>query len=58
LVHSFVKLRVIISEEDVFVGRVDVLYVGLLEDRFRFPIVREDGNNFEVVTNESSLARR
>jgi len=58
LVHSSVKLRIIITEDDAFVGRVDVLYVGLLEDRIRFPIERNDGNNFEVVTEEGSLAQR
>lgn len=43
LVDSFVKLRVIITEEDVFVSWIDVVFdVSMLEDWLRFPTERND----------------
>ena len=45
-------LRVVVTEDDILVGRVDVGYVSLLEDRLGFPFEGEDGNDFEVATYE------
>ena len=51
-------MRVVVAEEDVLVGRVDVGDVSLLEDRLGFPSERDDGYDFEIVSDERGLTRR
>ena len=51
-------LRVVVTEDDILVGRVDVGYLGLLEDRLGFPVEGEDGNDFEVATYEGGRTWR
>ena len=52
LVDCLVMLRVVVTEDDILVGRVDVGYVSLLEDRLGFPFEGEDGNDFEIAPYE------
>jgi hypothetical protein len=52
LVDSFVQLGVIAAKENIFVGGIDVLDIGLLEDCFRFPSERYDREDLEVATDE------
>ena len=58
MVDSCVWLGVVIPEKDVFIGRIDVGDVRLLEDLLRFPIEGNDGDYFVVVANERSGAGR
>jgi hypothetical protein len=52
LVDGFVQLGIIATEKDVFVGRIDVLDVGLLEDCFGLPSKRNEGDDLEVAADE------
>jgi len=52
LVERLVSLRVVVTQDDILVGWVDVGDVSLLEDRLGFPFEGEDGNDFEVATYE------
>ena len=58
LVDSFVRVGIIITEEDVFVSGIDVLYIGLLEDSFMLPSKRDEGDDLEVATDEGVGTRR
>jgi len=48
LVDGFAQLGIIATKEDVFVGEIDVLHIGLLEDCFRLPSERYKGDDLEV----------
>ena len=52
LVDGFVQLGIIAPEKDVFVGWIDVLDVGLLEDCFGLPSKRNEGDDLEVAADE------
>ena len=58
MVNGFVQLGIIATKKDVFVGGVDVLDVGLLEDCFRFPSERYEGDDLEVAADERTGTRR
>jgi hypothetical protein len=52
LVDGVVQLGIVATKEDVFVGWIDVLDVGLLENCFRLPSERYEGDDLEVATDE------
>jgi hypothetical protein len=52
LVNGVVQLGIVATKEDVFVGWIDVLNVGLLENCFRLPSERYEGDDLEVATDE------
>ena len=52
LVDSVVRLGVVTTEEDIVVGGIDGLDVGLLEDFFGIPSERYEGDDLEVATDE------
>ena len=52
LIDGFVQLGIIATKKDVFVGGVDVLNVGLLEDCFGLPSKRYEGDDLEVAADE------
>ena len=58
LVDGFVQLGIIAKKKDVFVGGIDVLNIGLLEDCFRLPSKRYEGDDLEVATDEGIGTRR
>ena len=47
-------LRIIVTTNDVVIGWVDVGNISLLENRLEFPSEGDDGDDFEVVTNDRS----
>ena len=55
LVDGFVQLGIIATKKDVFVGGIDVLDIGLLEDCFGLPSKRYEGDDLEVGCQRSSL---
>ena len=58
LVDGYVQLGIIATKKDVFVGEIDVLNIGLLEDCFRLPSKRYEGDDLEVATDEGVGNRR
>ena len=58
MVDGFVLLGIIVTKKDVFVGGIDVLDIGLLEDSFGFPSKRYEGDDLEVATDEGVGTRR
>ena len=58
MVDGFVQLGIISTKEDVFVGGIDVLDIGLLEDCFGLPSKRYEGDDLEVATDEGVGTRR
>ena len=57
MVDGFVQLGIIATKKDVFVGGVDVLDIGLLEDCFGLPSERYEGDDLEVAANEGAGTR-
>ena len=45
LVDNLVRVGIIVTEEDVFVSGSDVPDIGLLEDSFRLPSKRYEGDD-------------
>ena len=58
LVDCFIRVGIITTEEDVFVSGIDVPDIGLLEDSFRLPSERYEGDDLEVATDEGVGTRR
>ncbi len=58
LVDSFVQVGIIVTEEDVFVGGIDVPDIGLLDDSFGLPSKGYEGDDLEVATDEGVGTRR
>ena len=58
LVDSFVQVGIIATEEDVFVGGIDVPDIGLLDDSFGLPSKGYEGDDLEVATDEGVGTRR
>ena len=52
LVDGFGQLGIIATKKDVFVGGIDVLDVGLLEDCFGLSSKRNEGDDLEVAADE------
>jgi hypothetical protein len=52
LVDGFVQLGIVTTKEDIFVGWIDVLDIGLFENCFRLPSERYEGDDLEVATDE------
>jgi hypothetical protein len=52
LIDGFGQLGIIATKKDVFVGGIDVLNVGLLEDCFGLPSKRYEGDDLEVAADE------
>ena len=52
LVDGFDQLGIISTKKDVFVGGIDVLDIGLLEDCFGLPSERYEGDDLEVAADE------
>ena len=58
LVNSLIRSGIVISANDILVGRIDVRDVGLLEDRLGFPAEWDERYYFKVISNKRSRARR
>ena len=56
MVDSFVQVGIIATEEDVFVSGIDVPDIGLLEDSFRLPSKRYEGDDLEGVVARMMMA--
>ena len=42
LVNCFLSMRIVVAKDNVFIGRIDMLDVGLLEDGLGFPVEGDD----------------
>ena len=58
MIDGFVQLGIIATKKDVFVGGIDGLNIGLLEDCFRLPSKRYERDDLEVATDEGVGTRR